>query len=137
MWNYAAWSKLAKQHGGPEKLADDLFSGGVKVGRMKGHIDMLPFVGLAVAVTAGIMKLVEVKQKMAKEDIEEAKVKFIEGIKKYDEEHPNDGDDVVEEVEDEVCDQQEMPNQESNIDEIVENGDCGVVNAESEGEKIE
>ena len=89
-WDYAELSKAAKDAGGPEKLMDMLVDSGKDIG----HKDMLPVVGIALGVGAlsyaGISKLVKYfkSKKNSPDEIEKARHTLIEGIKKYDAEHP-------------------------------------------------
>ena len=90
-WIYAALSKMAKEAGGPEKLADNLIQKGIKQGRL----DMIPVVGAAVFVGALSLKGLQtidrkIKEKRAitNEEIETAKAEFVQAIEDYDNNQP-------------------------------------------------
>lgn len=82
-WNYAELSKMAKDSGGPEKLAELL----VKSGEKK----ILPWVGVAfaggIAITVGVRKIIDYlaqKKSISTAEVESAKKELIQGIKNYD-----------------------------------------------------
>ena len=97
-WDYAELSKAAKEAGGPEQLMDVL----VESGKDAGHKEMIPVVGIALGLGAlgyaGISKLVSFFKKKGKkspEEVEAARKELIQGIREYDEAHPEEqGDDI-------------------------------------------
>lgn len=95
-WDYAELSKAAKASGGPEKFVDALEAASKSVGRAEGRSEMLPVVGIAAlaaaGITAGVFKVVDYfkkKKEVSQAAVEEAKKELVEGIKKYDAEHPD------------------------------------------------
>ena len=83
-WNYAWLSRLAKQHGGPEQLIDNL----VKSGR----VQMIPLVVGAFIAGSSVPKLLKYLKTKYDESIyagELAKQEIIQGIKNYDATHPD------------------------------------------------
>ena len=91
MWDYAELSKIAKQNGGPEKLVEKL----VTASRKSGRRDMYPVVALVgvagSAVTLGVVAIVKhfkKKRQVSETELEKAKKELVDGIKKYDAEHP-------------------------------------------------
>lgn len=89
-WNYAELSKAAKAAGGPEKLIEAL----IDAGKSSGKKEMLPVVGIALAVgalaTIGIQKLIKIFSKekaLPQSEIEAIKAELIQGIKDYDAAH--------------------------------------------------
>lgn len=89
-WDYAELSKAAKAAGGPEKLIEAL----VDAGKNAGKKEMLPFVGITLAVgaftTIGIQKLIKIfsKEKTIPEsEIDAIKAELIQGINDYNAAH--------------------------------------------------
>ena len=91
-WSYAELSKMAKEHGGPEKLVEMLIQSGVNDGIKTGRRQMEPWLfvvaiaatGLTIAVQRGI-DYFQSKKQPSKEEIEAVKQELIQGIKEYDE----------------------------------------------------
>ncbi|MGI6095369.1 MAG: hypothetical protein ACOYBL_08060 [Lachnospiraceae bacterium] len=97
-WDYAELSKAAKAAGGPEKYVDML----EQASRNAGKMEMLPWVGVAVAgaslLTVAAIKIVDYfksKKHQNQEKIEKAKQEIMEGIKVYDAEHNTSENDVT------------------------------------------
>ena len=107
IWDYAALSHEAKECGGPAALMNLIegrgfqegFGVGVEAGIKQGRIQMIPItllvlagsVAITVAVQnrAKIVSFYETKfRKISKEECEAAKEALIQGIKEYDESHP-------------------------------------------------
>ncbi|MCM1171380.1 MAG: hypothetical protein NC393_04545 [Clostridium sp.] len=106
-WNYAELSKTAKQVGGPEKLVDSL----IESGKNSGRKEMYPIIGVAAigasVLTVGIEKAIDYfkkknkkKKEVSSAEVEDAKKELINGIREYDEKHPNEDvdDGTVEDV---------------------------------------
>ena len=92
-WDYAELSKAAKAAGGPEKYVDMLEQASKDAGKM----GMLPWIGVtavgASLLTAATIKVVDYfksKKKKNEEEIEKAKEEIINGIKDYDDIHPDE-----------------------------------------------
>lgn len=91
-WNYAEFSKEAKNAGGPEKFVDKTFN----LGKDEGHKEMLPYIGGALAIgaigSACIMKLIQYfKEKSdSPAELEAAKQEIIQGINEYNDSHPQE-----------------------------------------------
>lgn len=94
-WDYAELSKAAKAAGGPEKYVDMLEQASKDAGKM----EMLPWLGVAAVgaslLTAATIKVVDYfksKKKKNEAEIEKAKEEIINGIKDYDDTHPDEDD---------------------------------------------
>lgn len=94
-WDYAELSKVAKVAGGPEKYVDMLEQASKDTGKM----EMLPWLGAAAVgaslLTAATIKVVDYfksKKKKNEAEIEKAKEEIINGIKDYDDTHPDEDD---------------------------------------------
>lgn len=94
-WDYAELSKAAKAAGGPEKYVDMLEQASKDAGKM----EMLPWLGVAAVgaslLTAATIKVVDYfksKKKKNEAEIEKAKEEIINGIKYYDDTHPDEDD---------------------------------------------
>jgi hypothetical protein len=94
-WDYAELSKAAKAAGGPEKYVDMLEQASKDVGKM----EMLPWLGVAAVgaslLTAATIKVVDYfksKKKKNEAEIEKVKKEIINGIKDYDDTHPDEDD---------------------------------------------
>ena len=94
-WDYAELSKAAKAAGGPEKYVDMLEQASKDAGKM----EMLPWLGVAAVgaslLTAATIKVVDYfkyKKKKNEAEIEKAKKEIINGIKDYDDTHPDEDD---------------------------------------------
>lgn len=94
-WDYAELSKAAKAAGGPEKYVDMLEQESKDAGKM----EMLPWLGVAAVgaslLTAATIKVVDYfksKKKKNEAEIEKAKEEIINGIKDYDDTHPDEDD---------------------------------------------
>lgn len=88
-WDYAELSKAAKAAGGPEKYVEMLELASKKAGKS----EMLPWVGIAVVVTAASIEVINYfksKKKSRQKEIDLAKEEIIKGIKEYDETHEID-----------------------------------------------
>ena len=91
-WDYAVLSQMAKEAGGPEELLKLIEEGGRSKGRTEGRISMLPWMGLAVLGTAGVIKLVDhfkAKKAISQAALDEAKAELIRGIEDYNAAHPD------------------------------------------------
>ena len=94
-WDYAELSKAAKAAGGPEKYVDMLEQASKDVRKM----EMLPWLGVAAVgaslLTAATIKVVDYfksKKKKNEAEIEKVKKEIINGIKDYDDTHPDEDD---------------------------------------------
>ena len=94
-WDYAELSKAAKVAGGPEKYVEMLELASKEAGK----IEMLPWLGVAAVgaslLTAATIKVVDYfksKKKKNEAEIEKAKKEIINGIKDYDDTHPDEDD---------------------------------------------
>ena len=94
-WDYAELSKVAKAAGGPEKYVELL----EKASKDAGKMEMLPWLGVAAVgaslLTAATIKVVDYfksKKKKNEAKIEKAKKEIINGIKDYDDTHPDEDD---------------------------------------------
>ena len=94
-WDYAELSKAAKAAGGPEKYVDMLEQASKDAGKM----EILPWLGVAAVgaslLTAATIKVVDYfksKKKKNEAEIEKAKKEIINGIKDYDDTHPDEDD---------------------------------------------
>lgn len=94
-WDYAELSKAAKAAGGPEKYVDMLEQASKDAGKM----EMQPWLGVAAVgaslLTTATIKVVDYfksKKKKNEAEIEKAKKEIINGIKDYDDTHPDEDD---------------------------------------------
>ena len=92
MWNYAELTKAAKTFGGPEKMIRYIKA----LERAKGRADRYPWVAVtafgSVLAGIGISKLVQYFHRN-QEDEERLKIieeEIVQGIKAYEEEHPEE-----------------------------------------------
>ncbi|MBQ2759725.1 MAG: hypothetical protein IJE93_08155 [Clostridia bacterium] len=83
MWDYAKLSQLAKEHGGPENLINDI----IKFGK----IEMLPWIGVAAVAGSAATIFGKKAYLFAKEKYQEYKIKMelaknelVEGVNEYD-----------------------------------------------------
>lgn len=92
-WDYAELSKAAKAAGGPEKFVELL----EQASKHEGKMEMIPWIGVA-ALGAGTFSVIAIKmfayfkskKKKNEAEIEKAKKEIINGIKEYDETHPDE-----------------------------------------------
>ncbi len=108
-WNYAALSHAAKECGGPEALMEIIesrgfqegFWAGAEAGIKQGRIQMIPIMFLVLAGSAAITVAVQNRTKIVsfydtklrritREECEAAKDALVQGIKEYDENHPEE-----------------------------------------------
>lgn len=90
-WNYALLSKMAKKAGGPEVLLEMIKREAIAVGKKK----MAPFVAIAglggIGLGIGIKAVIDAfKNTKSEENVQALSSELIEGIKKYDNEHPGE-----------------------------------------------
>lgn len=85
-WRYSQLSKLAKSFGGPEKMIAAIKKNGENVGMLKGAA-----IGAsAMLVISEVAHYIKDSAAKSKKEAEEAEQELIDGINKYDNEHPNE-----------------------------------------------
>lgn len=96
-WNYADLSHAAKECGGPEALMRIIEDRGFQEGIKRGRIQTVLILAGPVAVTfviknwEKIVSFFEAKRKkITRKECEAAKDTLIQGIKEYDENHPEE-----------------------------------------------
>lgn len=96
-WNYADLSHAAKECGGPEALMKIIEGRGFQEGIKRGRIQTALILAGPVAVTfiiknrEKIVSFCEAKmKKITRKECEAAKDTLIQGIKEYDENHPEE-----------------------------------------------
>lgn len=96
-WNYADLSHAAKECGGPEALMKIIEGRGFQEGIKRGRIQTVLILAGPVAVTfvvknrEKIVSFCEAKmKKITRKECEAAKDTLIQGIKEYDENHPEE-----------------------------------------------
>lgn len=100
-WNYADLSHAAKECGGPEALMRIIEGRGFQEGIKRGKIQMIPIMFLVLAGSVAITVAVQNREKIVsfyetrlrkitREECEAAKDTLIQGIKEYDENHPEE-----------------------------------------------
>lgn len=97
-WDYAVLSHTAKECGGPEALMKIIEGRGFQEGIKQGRIQTVLILAGSVAVTfvikhrEKIALFCETKaKKITRKECEAAKDTLIQGIKEYDENHPEEG----------------------------------------------
>ena len=102
-WEYAEWSKKAKEAGGPNELATKIEEGG----RQKGRDEMKPYIVVASTATALItfaitkaISLFKDKKAMAQIESEKAKEELVQRLEGYDNEHQDDEQVLAQKIED-------------------------------------
>lgn len=91
MWDYAKLSKLAYRYGGPEKLVNYLVNIGIKKGRHQMIPANIIFLITGLITGLALRSLIDhLRRKAAQSEsaLEDAKAELIQGIKDYDELHP-------------------------------------------------
>ena len=102
-WEYAEWSKKAKEAGGPNELAKKIEEGGRQKGRdeMKPVVIIASFISLiSGAVAPKVYHYFKGKKAMAQIESEKAKEKLVQRLEEYDNAYQDDEQVFTQEAED-------------------------------------
>lgn len=94
MWNYAQYTKIAKEYGGPEKYIEAIYKNGFKQGVYKASVQAIPIVlllGIICWVGGSHYTNMKVNKTLAMDkEYEESKEQILNRLKET--EFPNDED---------------------------------------------